>query len=294
MRDRTAAVFATLALGFAGLYWLAVTLSRSGALPFSMEKADFVRQSVPGTIVWLVFSNFGPAIAGVVALAVCRGRGAVAALGRSIVQWRVPARLYVMGWFGLLINAAVVIAGYATHTLRFDPGAFHLVKFVLLFFVMIPLDGPLGEEIGWRGVLLPSLLERRSPLAAAVIVGVIWYAWHVPLYAVDAKMTTAAEHLFFLYTCVALSVIFTWFFLKSNGSTFLAIYLHAASNYSTFFRFKLFPKIADTPVITYAYGGTLLLLAALAAVKLSAARSEFIPREDEGSSATPHCSSHEA
>ncbi len=272
MRDRTAVVFTSLALGFAVLYWIAVALSRSGALPFSMEKADFVRQSVAGTIVGFVLRDFGPAIAAVIALAVCRGRRALAALGRSIVQWRVPGRLYVLGWYGLLVNVAVIIAGYAAHALRFDPGAFQPLKFVLLFFVMIVLDGPLGEEIGWRGVLLPRLLERWSPLAAAAFVGVIWYAWHVPLYLVDGKLSTAAEHVFFLYTCIALSIIVTWFFLKSGSSTLLMIYLHATSNYATFLRFKLFPKIADSPAIIYAYCGALAVFAVLAAVKLSAAR----------------------
>jgi membrane protease YdiL (CAAX protease family) len=271
MRDRptrTAVVFTILALGFSLLYWLAVVLSKSGALPFSMEHADFARKSLPGTIIWLLFDNFGPTLAAIIAVASCRGRSALADLGRSIVRWRVPGRLYVLAWFGLLINTGVVIAGYATHTLRFDPSAFTVVKFVLLYFVMIAFDGPLGEEIGWRGVLLPNLMERVRPLPAALIVGVIWYAWHVPLYAAEGRMSTAFDHAFFLYTCIALSIVFTWFFVKSNGSTFLMIYLHNASNYSTFLRFKLFPKVADSHATAYAYGAVLLAITAAAAVAL--------------------------
>ena len=261
---RTAIVFTVPSLGFAAIYWIAVQMSRSGALPFSMEHADFARKSVPGTIIWLIFSNFGPALAGVIALGACRGRADVARLGRSIVRWRVPARLYLWAWFGLVVNAAVVIAGYATHTLRFDPAAFAPIKFVILFFVMIALDGPLGEEIGWRGVLLPQLLQRWSPVASAAIVGIVWYVWHVPLYAAEEKMPAAIDHVVFLYTCIALSMIFTWFYLKSNGSTFLMIYLHNAGNYSTFLRFKLFPKVGPAPALTFAYCFVLSVFAALA------------------------------
>jgi len=265
---KTAIVFSVLALGFAVVYWIVAVLSRAGTLPFSMEHEDFGRASLAGNVVWLVFSNFGPALAAVLALALCRGREALVELGRSLIRWRVPPWLYLAAWFNLVLNAAVIVAGHATGTMQFDPGAFAPVKFVLLFFVMAAIDGPLGEEIGWRGVLLPQLMQRFSPLAAALVVGVVWYAWHVPLYAADGKLPGLGEHLFFLFTCLALSVIMTWFFVKSNASTFLMIYLHDAANYSTFLRFKLFPKVASSPWPTAVYAVLLLTLATVAAVAL--------------------------
>jgi len=134
---------------------------------------------------------------------------------------------------------------------------------------MAAIDGPLGEEIGWRGVLLPQLMQRVSPLAASLVVGVVWYAWHVPLYAAEDKLPGLGEHVFFLYTCLALSVIFTWFFLKSNASTFLMIYVHDASNYATFLRAKLFPKDATSPWPLAVYAALLLVLACAAAIVLA-------------------------
>lgn len=38
-----------------------------------------------------------------------------------------------------------------------------------------------GEEIGWRGYLLPNLLDTHRPLPALLRVGFIWAAWHLPL-----------------------------------------------------------------------------------------------------------------
>lgn len=266
---RTAVVFTVLAVGFAVLDWIAVVMSRSGALPFSMEHAGFGRASLPGTAIWLAFSNFGPALAAVIALGVCRGRAGLTELGRSLVRWRVPGWLYIAAWFGLVLNAGVVIAGYATHSLHFDAAAFTPLKFVLLFFVMAAIDGPLGEEIGWRGVLLPQLLMRFSPVGAALIVGLVWYAWHVPLYAAEDKLPGLTEHLAFLLTCVALSLIMTWFFLKASASTLLMIYLHNATNYATFLRFKLFPKTAASMLPTYVYVVLLVALGLLAAFALT-------------------------
>jgi len=266
---RTAAVFTALALGFAVVYWIVVVLSRAGTLPFSMEHDGFGRASLAGNVVWLVFSNFGPALAAVIALALCRGRDALSELGRSLLRWRIPRWLYIAAWFNLVLNVAVVASGYATGTLHFDASAFVPLKFVLLFFVMAAIDGPLGEEIGWRGVLLPQLMQRVSPLAASLVVGVVWYAWHVPLYAAEDKLPGMGEHAFFLYTCLALSVIFTWFFLKSNASTFLMIYVHDASNYATFLRAKLFPKDATSPWPIAVYAALLLVLACAAAIALA-------------------------
>lgn len=41
----------------------------------------------------------------------------------------------------------------------------------------------LGEELGWRGYLLPNLLEKFTPLKATIISGVIWGIWHTPMIA---------------------------------------------------------------------------------------------------------------
>lgn len=41
----------------------------------------------------------------------------------------------------------------------------------------------LGEELGWRGYLLPKLTQRYPNTTAAIITGVIWGVWHAPMIA---------------------------------------------------------------------------------------------------------------
>ena len=41
----------------------------------------------------------------------------------------------------------------------------------------------LGEEAGWRGYLLPKLLEFMKPWKAVLLTGVIWGLWHAPVIA---------------------------------------------------------------------------------------------------------------
>jgi membrane protease YdiL (CAAX protease family) len=40
-----------------------------------------------------------------------------------------------------------------------------------------------GEEIGWRGFLLPALCEKYSNRKAIIISGLIWGLWHAPIIA---------------------------------------------------------------------------------------------------------------
>lgn len=265
---RTSVVFVLLALGFAWLDWLAVVLSRAHVLPFSMESGGWFRASVAGSILSGVLRDFGPALAGVLALAMTRGPGAVTELGRRLIRWRLPAWLYLAGLFSAVGNLGVIVAGYAAGDLRLAPSPPSAAKLVLLFFLMALLDGPFGEEIGWRGVLLPELLRRTGAFSAALAVGAVWYLWHVPLYLADGKLPGPRAHALFALECLLLSAILTWFFLRSQGSVLLAIYLHNASNYFIVLRHKLFVATGDSSLASIVLVAWLGLVGGAALVSL--------------------------
>jgi membrane protease YdiL (CAAX protease family) len=47
------------------------------------------------------------------------------------------------------------------------------------------LGGPLEEEFGWRGYLLPRLSARIGNTWATLSVGAIWASWHLPMMLTD-------------------------------------------------------------------------------------------------------------
>jgi len=107
---------------------------------------------------------------------------------------------------------------------------------------VIVVGGPLGEEIGWRGFVLPRLLRDGGAMRASVLLGVVWGLWHVPLYFVPGtgQLETAAQAglpfsvgAFVVWT-IGLSIVFTWLFLRSGGSVLAAILLHASVNTASF------------------------------------------------------------
>src|SRR5947208_674808 len=96
----------------------------------------------------------------------------------------------------------------------------------LLFFVLI------AYAVSWA-YTLPGLQERWGPLAASVVVGLLWAAWHAPQYlrpdwaAINGGFTPWGAGVFVL-SLVTFSVIVTWVFNHTGGSVLMAILLHAS------------------------------------------------------------------
>ncbi len=90
----------------------------------------------------------------------------------------------------------------------------------------------LGEEIGWRGVLVPNLSKITTFTATALISGVIWGVWHYPLiisglYANDTNLLY--QLLCFTVGIVGVATMLAWFRLRS-GSIWPAVLYHAVHN----------------------------------------------------------------
>ena len=239
---RVAAVFVSIALGFSLFYWFLNSLSQKGSLPFSMG------DSMPGTILTAILRDFGPAVAAVLVSAYYQGRAGIKQLWLTVARWRVSYWLYLLAFLGPLVMAGLVAwIGVLTGSMSRSPEHISPVHFIIVFLFMAVVDGPLGEEVGWRGLLLPQLLRRLGPVSASMVVGGVWWLWHVPLYLADGKMSKAGDWIEFLIDTLALSVIFTWFFLQSGSSTFLAIVLHNTSNFAIFLVLRnIWHKVGDS------------------------------------------------
>jgi membrane protease YdiL (CAAX protease family) len=89
-----------------------------------------------------------------------------------------------------------------------------------------------GEELGWRGFLVPTLARSMSFGRVAVVSGAIWATWHMPLIIfADYNGGTPVWYsvLCFFVMVVALSVPMAWLRLRS-GSVWPAAILHASHN----------------------------------------------------------------
>jgi membrane protease YdiL (CAAX protease family) len=90
----------------------------------------------------------------------------------------------------------------------------------------------LGEEIGWRGLLVPELAKTMTFAQTAFISGAIWAVWHYPLILFsDYRSSTPRWYAVVGFTImvVGISFAYAWLRLKS-GSLWTAMFLHASHN----------------------------------------------------------------
>ena len=109
-------------------------------------------------------------------------------------------------------------------------GQFLNVLIAALFINILPA---LGEEIGWRGWLLPKLL-RLGPWPTIVLSGVIWGLWHAPVILLGHNYPGTPGWLALLAMvgfCTVIGGIFSWLRLRS-GSVWPAALAHSSLNAS--------------------------------------------------------------
>lgn len=103
--------------------------------------------------------------------------------------------------------------------------------------VVSPLTGLLstaGEEIGWRGFLVPRMHGLLGFTRASVVVGLIWAAWHYPINVAVSPLYRPNVPLWYSNACftivvVGVSFMHTWLRMRSQ-SVWPSALFHAAGN----------------------------------------------------------------
>jgi membrane protease YdiL (CAAX protease family) len=99
------------------------------------------------------------------------------------------------------------------------------------------VSGPLAEEFGWRGFVQPRLRLRYGRVRTAVVMAIVWGAWHVPLFFL-AGTGQHTKGLFSLQGALFFAGLFplcyTILFLTEHlrGGVWAAVLVHAAWNAS--------------------------------------------------------------
>lgn len=92
------------------------------------------------------------------------------------------------------------------------------------------VTGAVGEELGWRGFLLPRLGKRFGKITAAWTMALLWSLWHIPAWFNPSlphhTMPLASTLLFIMFFGVFLAVVFD----RAGQSVLATIVAHLSLN----------------------------------------------------------------
>ena len=208
------------------LYTWTIDLSNSGVLPF---KVPFV---VALTVGW------GFIFVSLFMTWLTLGKEAMKTIFKRFFLWRVGWKWYLVAILLLptLRFAAIPLTAWLTRVpadyshpmirevVPLDVPLFYMVLPWILFEIITN-----GEEMGWRGYILPRLQAKYNALVSSLIVGVIWTVWHLPKFFGTGVNGNLSFFWFTVFT-VSVAVLYTWLYNSTRGSLLLVTLFHASGN----------------------------------------------------------------
>lgn len=203
-----------------------IDLSNSGILPVRVP------------FVFSLLGGWGFILASLLMTGLTLGKEGVITLLKRYLIWRVHWQWYLVAFLLLpvLEFSSVALTSWLTGV-PVDYGNSMIQKVVPLkanpFLLIIPwllfeiITN--GEEMGWRGYVLPRLQFKYSALISSLILGVIWSGWHLPKF-LGTGPSEGRSIFWFTVFHMAAAVLYTWLYNNTRGSLLMVTIFHATGN----------------------------------------------------------------
>ena len=196
----------------------------------------------------------GPSIAGILMTGLVDGKAGFHDLRVRLLRWRVDVRWYVAALLTAPLAVTAVLLPLSLSSAGFLPGVFASDDMVSLLVIGLAagLMTGLCEELGWTGFVIPRLRLRYGILTTGLIVGMLWGAWHFPLFSGGDLSGALPAALFLpvqLFTFLpAYRVLMVWVYDRT-GSLLVAMLMHVSLTASTLILQPL--DVAGMGALTY-------------------------------------------
>lgn len=216
----------------AGFILLAYGISYLIGFPLLLVLLKVTRLPPPlPTYVSRIFVVYGPGLAALILAAIRTGDGS----GPRLLLRSLRPRMSDLPWTIAVLAGAAIAALLALlargvslgHVREVVSAAYPLL---IANFALQVVIVAVGEELGWRGWLLPALLQKMTRLRATAALAVVWGLWHLPL-----LLSTVTTTVMLLLGVAGFSTLFTWLWVRTGQRLFVVAVAHAAVNTPAFF-----------------------------------------------------------
>lgn len=126
----------------------------------------------------------GPSIAGILMTGLASGRAGYRELVCRLLRWRVGIRWYLVALLIAPLSTVAVLLVLSLFSPEFLPLILTTNDMASLVLAGIVAGLMVGffEELGWTGFAIPRMRPRYGVFRTGLIVGLLWGAWHFPLF----------------------------------------------------------------------------------------------------------------
>lgn len=138
------------------------------------------------------------------------------------IGWQPGKLKYLILGLGIPFLYAIVIYGlvWSTGLGAFSHQPFYKIAIFSTAGLIMASLAALGEEIGWRGLLIPELIKITSFTKAVIVTGIVWAIWRYPgiIYADYNRPTPLLfQVVVFTISVFGYSSITAWLRIKSKS-----------------------------------------------------------------------------
>jgi membrane protease YdiL (CAAX protease family) len=214
---------------------IAYAISWAIEIPLALKAQGIISVDIPFAMHY--FAAGGPLIAAILLTWRENGSPGLKNLLERTLRWRVEPIWWLVALSPILILLLVTL--FASYVRGTSPdfqflNHFDFLPDIGIAAVLIWLASyGFGEEIGWRGYLLPRLQRDRSAWSASLVLWAIWATWHAPSFFYLHTASSIGMIIGFLIGVLAGSIFLTWLYNSSGGSILIVAVWHGLFDYVT-------------------------------------------------------------
>jgi membrane protease YdiL (CAAX protease family) len=164
-------------------------------------------------------------------------------LRREYARWFILSSLFPIA-LAIITSLVRYLAGDLSELHILQPKLVEEVGRALIIVIPIQflaslITSPLFEEPAWRGFVVATLYQKKGTLFTSILVGTLWWVWHIPLYVTYNSLTILS-----FMGLLGYSFILDAFFIQSGRNLFVAMLFHQGMNTAIVF----FNPQTDAPI----------------------------------------------